>query len=188
MCNKLGSTIGVGVMGRSGDLGRSIHLVDIENLVGEPTSWRPNRIRATFDAYLQTATWRPGDTLVVAANPSFMKLFAFDLAGMAHRPLCAWGKDAADKLLLGAVPADVGARFGRIVVGSGDHAFAPLVASLRGCIETLVVTAAGLIAADLYVATDDVQRLAVESGPGGDTHAVSQDPQAGAARMSVAAR
>ena len=50
------------------------------------------------------------------------KMLAFDLVEMAHRPLCAWGKDAADQLLLGAVPADVGARFGRLVVGSGDHA------------------------------------------------------------------
>ncbi len=159
MGNTLGSAIGVGNIGRSGDLDRSLHLVDIENLVGEPTSWRPDRIRATFDAYLQTANWRPCDSLVIAANPSFMKMLAFDLVGMAHRALCAWGKDAADQLLLGAVPADVGSRFRRLVVGSGDHAFAPLVASLRGRIETLVVAAAGLISADLYVATDEVERL-----------------------------
>jgi hypothetical protein len=164
MGNTLGSAIGVGETGRSGDLGRSLHLVDIENLVGAPTSWHPDRIRATFDAYLQTATWRPGDSLVVAANPSFMKMLAFDLVEMAHRPLCAWGKDAADQLLLGAVPADVGSRFRRLVVGSGDHAFAPLVSSLRGRIETLVVTAAGLISADLYVATDEVERLASNLG------------------------
>ena len=164
MGNTVGSVIGVGETGRSGDLGRSLHLVDIENLVGEPTLWRPDRIKATFDAYLQTATWRPGDSLVIAANPSFMKMLAFDLVGMAHRPLCAWGKDAADQLLLGAVPADVGARFGRIVVGSGDHAFAPLVASLRGRIETLVVTAAGLISANLYVATDEVRRFRTDKG------------------------
>ena len=164
MGNTVESAIGVGEIGRSGDLDRSLHLVDIENLVGEPTSWRPDRIRATFDAYLQTATWRPGDSLVVAANPSFMKMLAFDLVEMAHRPLCAWGKDAADQLLLGAVPTDVGARFRRLVVGSGDHAFAPLVASLRGRIETLVVTAAGLISADLYVATDEVEQLAYKLG------------------------
>jgi len=164
MGNTVGSSIGVSETGRSGDLGRSLHLVDIENLVGEPTSWRPDRIKATFDAYLQTATWRPGDSLVVAANPSFMKMLAFDLVEMAHRPLCARGKDAADQLLLGAVPTDVGARFRRLVVGSGDHAFAPLVASLRGRIETLVVTAAGLISADLYFATDEVERLASNLG------------------------
>ena len=164
MGNTVGSVIGVGETGRSGDLGRSLHLVDIENLVGEPTLWRPGRIKATFDAYLQTATWRPGDSLVIAANPSFMKMLAFDLVGMAHRPLCAWGKDAADQLLLGAVPADVGARFGRLVVGSGDHAFASLVGSLRGRIETLVVTAAGLISANLYVATDEVRRFSTDKG------------------------
>ena len=67
MDNTVESVIRVGETGRSGDLDRSLHLVDIENLVGEPTSWRPDRIRATFDAYLQTATWRPGDSLVVAA-------------------------------------------------------------------------------------------------------------------------
>ena len=164
MGNTVGSVIGVGETGRSGDLGRSLHLVDIENLVGEPTLWRPDQIKATFAAYLQIAIWRPGDSLVIAANPSFMKMLAFDLLGMAHRPLCAWGKDAADQLLLGAVPADVGARFGRLVVGSGDHAFASLVGSLRGRIETLVVTAAGLISANLYVATDEVRRFRTDKG------------------------
>ena len=188
MDNTVESAIRVGETGRSGDLDRSLHLVDIENLVGEPTSWRPDRIRATFDAYLQTATWRPGDSLVVAANPSFMKMLAFDLVGMAHRSLCAWGKDAADQLLLGAVPADVGTRFGRLVVGSGDHAFAPLVASLRGRIETLVVIAAGFIAAELYVATDEVQRLALDPYPGSDSRTVDHDKQAGTARMAVANR
>jgi hypothetical protein len=188
MGNTVGSVIAIGKTGRSHDLGRSLHLVDIENLVGAPTSWRPDRIKAVFGNYLRAATWRLGDTLVVAANPSFMKLLAFDLIEMAHRPLCAWGKDAADDLLLGAVPADVGARFGRLVVGSGDHAFAPLVASLRGRIETLVVTAAGLIAADLYVAADDVQSLALAPDPGGNTHNVGHDPQAGAAKMAVVAQ
>ncbi len=179
MGNTVGSVIGVGETGRSGDLGRSLHLVDIENLVGEPTLWRPDRIKATFDAYLQTAIWRPGDSLVIAANPSFMKMLAFDLVGMAHRPLCAWGKDAADQLLLGAVPADVGARFGRLVVGSGDHAFASLIGSLRGRIETLVVTAAGLISANLYVATDEVRRFRTDKGCDGalDISGSETDPR-----------
>ena len=62
MGNKGGSDTGFSETGRSGDLGRSLHLVDIENLVGEPTSWSPERIKATFDAYLLTATCRPGDS------------------------------------------------------------------------------------------------------------------------------
>lgn len=161
MGKKMESTAGIKKAGSPGKLDRSLHLVDIENLVGAPDLWSPNRIRATFDAYLQAASWQSGDSLVVAANPSFMKMLAFDLVGMAHRPLCARGKDAADELLVGAVPADVGAQFGRLVVGSGDHAFAPLMASLRGRIETLVVTAAGLIAAVLYTATDEVERLSL---------------------------
>ena len=183
-----GSIVGIDQAGRAGQLGRSLHLVDIENLVGEPASWRPDRIRATFHTYLETSAWRPGDSLVVAANPSFMKMLAFDLVGMAHRSLCAWGKDAADQLLLGAVPADVGTRFGRLVVGSGDHAFAPLVASQRGRIETLVVIAAGFIAAELYVATDEVQRLALDPYPGSGSRTVDYAPQVGAARMAVANR
>ena len=181
-----GSIVGIDEAGRAGYLGRSLHLVDIENLVGEPASWRPDQIRATFHAYLETAAWRTGDSLVVAANPSFMKILVFDLVEMAHRSLCAWGKDAADQLLLGAVPTDVGARFGRLVVGSGDHAFAPLVASLRGRIETLVVTAAGFIAAELYVATDEVQRLALGLYAGNDAHTVNHGLQAGIPEMAVA--
>src|SRR5215471_2716370 len=57
---------------------RSLHLVDIENLVGDPRA-DAETVLATFDRYLAAARWKPGDHVVVAANPGLMQKVAFDL-------------------------------------------------------------------------------------------------------------
>jgi len=57
------------------------------------------------------------------------------------------------------VPNDLVARCDRLVVGSGDHAFAPMVVRLKGQIPTLVVRSAGRLSADLYAAADEVVEL-----------------------------
>jgi len=138
---------------------RALHLVDIENLAGAPDSWTPANLRGTFADYLSASEWHPADALIVAANPLVMIHLAFELEGLAHRSLCGTGPDAADNLLLHAVPNDLVARYDRLSVGSGDHAFAPLVASLQDRIPTLVVRSAGRLAAKLYVAADRVVDL-----------------------------
>ena len=52
------------------------------------------------------------------------------------------GKDAADLMLLAyAEPARVAARFGRLVVGSGDHEFAATAADVLGRGVPVVVVA-----------------------------------------------
>ncbi len=139
--------------------GRTLHLVDIENLLGQPSNWTPEAVIASFWQYVLTAGWQVGDSLVVASNPKVMKLLVFDLFGFPHRSLCAWGPDAADDLLIRAVPNDIVDQFGRVVVGSGDHAFSQLVADLRGLIPTLVVVGEGLISWQLYRAAQDVVHL-----------------------------
>ncbi len=138
---------------------RALHLVDIENLAGAPESWTPANLRTTFADYLSASDWHPGDALIVAANPLVMVHIAFELDGLPHRSQCGTGPDAADLLLLQAVPSDLVARYDRLSVGSGDHAFAPLVAGLKGRIPTLVVRSAGWLAAELYAAADQVVDL-----------------------------
>ena len=138
---------------------RTLHLVDIENLVGEPVAWTDKNVEAVFFEYLQEANWQPGDSLVVASNPGLMGLLAFKLSGIAHRSLCATGPDAADNLLINAVPNEIADRYSRIVVGSGDHAFTQLLTGLQGHASTLVVYGVGRISWELYRSAEHVIRL-----------------------------
>ena len=138
---------------------RTLHLVDIENLVGEPVAWTDKNVEAVFFEYLQEANWQPGDSLVVASNPGLMGRLAFKLSAIPHRSLCATGPDAADNLLINAVPNEIADRYGRIVVGSGDHAFTQLLTGLQGHASTLVVYGVGHISWELYRSAEHVIRL-----------------------------
>ena len=138
---------------------RTLHLVDIENLVGEPVAWTDKNVEAVFFEYLQEANWQPGDSLVVASNPGLMGRLAFNLSAIPHRSLCATGPDAADNLLINAVPTEIADRYGRIVVGSGDHAFTQLLTGLQGHASTLVVYGVGRISWELYRSAEHVIRL-----------------------------
>ena len=138
---------------------RTLHLVDIENLVGEPVAWTDKNVEAVFFEYLQEANWQPGDSLVVASNPGLMGRLAFKLSAIPHRSLCATGPDAADNLLINAVPTEIADRYGRLVVGSGDHAFTQLLTGLQGHASTLVVYGVGRISWELYRSAEHVIRL-----------------------------
>ena len=158
---------------------RTLHLVDIENLVGEPAAWTDENVVAVFDEYLQEADWQPGDSLVVASNPGLMRLLAFKLSAIPHRSLCATGPDAADNLLINAVPNEIADRYSRIVVGSGDHAFTQLLTGLRGHASTLVVYGVGHISWELYRSAEHVVRL-----PSGQTSRPVRPPGTTASRQA----
>ena len=138
---------------------RTLHLVDIENLVGAPAGWTDENVVAVFYEFLQEADWQPGDSLVVASNPGLMGRLAFNLSAIPHRSLCATGPDAADNLLINAVPNEIADRYSRIVVGSGDHAFTQLLTGLQGHASTLVVYGVGHISWELYRSAEHVIRL-----------------------------
>jgi hypothetical protein len=109
---------------------RTLHLVDIENLVGDPCASRVEALDALND-YLDLAGYREGDHLIVAANPRLIQKIAFDL----HVPCnvhAATGKDGADLSLLShAEPTWVAARFDRLVIGSGDAEFVNTALAVR---------------------------------------------------------
>jgi hypothetical protein len=115
---------------------RTLHLLDIENLAGgvrrgvgpSPRDAFPAAIRA----YERTIAIAEADQAVVACHSTL----AFD----AHRAIprailkVRDGADGADQALLDAV-ADVdwvATRFDRVVIGSGDAIFLPLVRRLQG--------------------------------------------------------
>src|SRR5689334_3314319 len=102
---------------------RTLHLVDIENLVGDPKA--PAAIVLdVLDRYLHLAGYRDGDHVVIAANPGLMARVAFDLP-VPCNVHAARGENGADLALLAQVePSRVAARYDRLVIGSGDGAFA----------------------------------------------------------------
>jgi len=112
--------------------GRTLHLLDIENLMGGP---RRGRVApaAAVAAYREVAGMRPFDHVVVAVNPAL----AVD-AGMScpgARLISAGGRDGADLALLSQV-ADArrtAALYDRVVIGSGDGIFADALYQLRCC-------------------------------------------------------
>mgnify|MGYP000511699862 CR=1 FL=1 len=109
---------------------RTLHLVDLENLAGDPKAQRPEAIQA-LTHYLDLAEYQPGDQVLIAANPGMISQICFDTLVPCSMH-AARGKDGADLVLLSHVePAQVALRFGRLVIGSGDGGFADAAFAVR---------------------------------------------------------
>ena len=110
--------------------GRALHLVDLENVLGDPCAVGPC-VAETYEEVLARGLHREGDLVVVAVNPAMARQFAF-----APHTSCQLfvrrGRDGADLALLGwASPELIARRFDRLVVASGDGIFAGIVRALR---------------------------------------------------------
>jgi len=114
---------------------RTLHLVDVENLVGDPRAATAAAIRATLDAYRRAIRVEPDDLVVLAANPGVALNVGLAWPGALLRT--ARGPDGADLALLddlrdltalGGGPS--GERFDRVAIGGGDHIYAPAVRRL----------------------------------------------------------
>jgi hypothetical protein len=124
-------------------LHRSLHLVDLENLVGDPRA-DARVVLDTFTRYLAVAGWRPGDQVIVASNPGLIRKVMFDLPVPCNLHT-ACGRDGADLMLLAQAPPElVARRYARLVIGSGDHIFAARAhAARRLGVSVLVVARFG---------------------------------------------
>lgn len=127
---------------------RTLHLVDLENLLGDPFAL--DGAAQVLDAYAEAAEWKSGDLTYVAANRWLVKRLAF----APHIPcqLCTApaGPDAADLELLALARPEFLDRFDRLAIGSGDHIFSSCAQAARERgIDVIVVAPAGSIAADL---------------------------------------
>jgi hypothetical protein len=118
-------------MGRNrGVAGRSLHLIDLENLVGNPDA-SCQEVDDALEAYLAAAAVGADDLVTVAVNHRIYKRACFTL-DRGWEVKLASGPDACDHVLLAEAPADwVAERFDRLVVGSGDGIFLELVAAVR---------------------------------------------------------
>ena len=125
-----------------GMVGRALHLIDLENIVGNPDATCPE-VDATLEAFTASAAVAPDDLVAVAVNHRLYKRACF-LLDRGWDIKLASGPDACDHLLLDAAPVDwVAERFDRLVVGSGDAIFLDLVVSVRRRATPVWVVAQG---------------------------------------------
>lgn len=131
-----------------GTPGRTLHLIDIENLVrGSGAS--ASEVVEALAAYRSTVAVRSGDHVVIASGRRL--LIPAGLAWPGARLLLGAGVDGADRALLEAcVPAAVAVAYDRVVFGSGDGIFAARAPELhRAGLVVAVVSLVGSLAIDL---------------------------------------
>jgi len=107
---------------------RTLHLVDIENLVGTglPTEWEVAMIR---QAYASRVGIGEMDQVVIGCNHKALPSAGLGWPGARY--LVRSGPDGADTELLAVISGEnVAARFTDIVIGSGDGAFTSAAAAL----------------------------------------------------------
>ena len=148
---------------------RTLHLHDIENLVGGPKA-DEERVAVARDEVASVAPPVAGDHVIGACDRSGV-LRAFR-AWFPCLRLSGTGPDGADLALLAAArPDDVSRRYHRVVIGSGDHIFLPLVHELRRRgTEVWLVARPGSAARGLLRAADVVCFLPRED-EGEEAHA-----------------
>jgi hypothetical protein len=110
--------------------GRTLHVIDIENLMGGPRLGR-RRLHDASVSYKLIAHFEVGDHAIVAANPAIVLDVGLEWAGC--RILSARGQHGADRALLECLrdAEDIASRFDRVIFGSGDGIFSKAVRDIR---------------------------------------------------------
>jgi NYN domain len=110
--------------------GRALHLVDLENLLGDPDACC-SEVEEVLESFILAAAVGPDDLVKVAVNHRLYRKACLPLDRGWDIKLAS-GPDAADHVLLDAAPLGwVTERFDRLVVGSGDGIFEGLVRDVR---------------------------------------------------------
>ncbi len=138
--------------------GRTLHLVDIENLCGDP---RPERPRDWLGWYMLASQWRRPDITRIAANGALAKRLAFEIEEMPHSIRSANGLDGADRRLVPNLDgAFIAERFDRLSIGSGDSYFCDLaVDAVRSGVAVEVISRRDSLSGALAAVVDDVYPL-----------------------------
>lgn len=119
---------------------RVLHLVDIENLAGG-AECSPAGMKWAAAEYCRVSGFRPEDQMVVASSHRAAPAAWFAAPPRARRVVRS-GPDGADLALLAELTDDrIVRRFDRIVIGSGDGAFAESAARLHRLVEVVTVVA-----------------------------------------------
>lgn len=140
---------------------RSIHLIDIENLARWP---RPSRaaVRRAAGAYAEAAPIGNRDLVVIACNHGAALEVGLSWP-TAHRLIARSGRDGADRALLDVIAHEaIASRFERVVIGSGDGAFADAAAGLAAAgVDVTVVGPEGGLSTALCLAAHRSFTIAV---------------------------
>jgi hypothetical protein len=134
---------------------RGLHLIDIENLTGgsKPSIEQVRDVQGSYAGHL---TFGDLDQVVIAS--SHLTLLSAALGWPHARYRIRSGPDGADLELLDVLTHEkVAARFTRLIVGSGDGAFARAVASLTAAgVQVTVVSRRDSLSARLAYAASEV--------------------------------
>lgn len=110
---------------------RTLHVIDLENLASGVDK-SAGEFLDVVDRYRSVMRIAPDDLVEVAVDASAWRRVAFALP-RAWRVRFGYGRNGADRALLRAIdPRVATGRFDRIVIGSGDGAFADLAEGLTG--------------------------------------------------------
>jgi hypothetical protein len=144
---------------------RSLHLVDVENLLGG-TSFTETDVVVAAAAYGTVAAVAAGDLVVVSSShhTAFATWFGW---GDARRVVRS-GQDGADLALIEIIETEnVAMRFDRVVIASGDKIFAVSAAQLQAAgVEVTVVSRRQSLSRQLRLAVRDVRYLDLLLGLG----------------------
>ncbi len=141
-------------------------LADLENLAGGPDAPEREHVRLWRAIRGHAVDFGPRTRTIAAASEfaAFRAFAALDAVGIPAQRLVRNGRDGAELAILEAVdPAELERQGVRtVVIGSGDHLFAPLAADLRarGIAVTLLL-GRGLPARDLLRACPSRIRLRI---------------------------
>ena len=120
----------------------SLHLIDIDNLVGDPRCTDRHRIARVLALYRAAAGYREGDHAIVATGTNDRHVLETELAWAAAGHRRRSGRDGADLMLLDEVDWAIrGGRYSRVVIGSGDHIFTEAVERLASAAIPVLVVA-----------------------------------------------
>ncbi len=140
---------------------RCLHIVDIENLVGdEHEAGDRYAFEHALALYAEASGMRPEDQVLVGCHPGLV-FTAQNILGSRGQIFTGAGADGADLALLEACDPDfIANRYHLVSIGSGDHIFAPLVVELigRGA-RVKVVARSGRLSAELRQVANAVTML-----------------------------
>ncbi len=121
---------------------RRAHLIDADNLLGDPTVTDPETIAATFERYREVSGYQSGDQVFIATGTNGRHVFEVERAWPNVRHMRRSGPDGADLELLDVAEwISSSCRFTDVVIGSGDRIFLVAYEQLIGAGLSVTVVA-----------------------------------------------
>ena len=139
-------------------LGRELHVVDVENLLGTPwfTAEEVASLRATYDRITGAAT----SSHYLIGTSADGNLMQAGIGWGQGRPVFKRGENGAERALLQEVTLSEAAKYGRVVIGSGDGYFGEFAAALQATgVAVTIVSRRDSLSTALSLAVPDKRYL-----------------------------